>query len=81
MGPRRPFAEAGSLMAFGPGTSELAQRAVVYVDKILRGARPGDLPIERPKTFELILNLKTTKALGIAIPPMVLFRAADAVIQ
>jgi putative ABC transport system substrate-binding protein len=80
MGYRRPWAQAGSLVVFGPSVRELSHRVAVYVDKILRGARPGDLPIERPTTFELILNLKTAKALGVTIPPLVLFRA-DEVIQ
>jgi putative ABC transport system substrate-binding protein len=80
MGARKQVAEAGSLLAFGYSFGELRQRAAVYVDKILRDARPGDLPIERPTTFELVLNLKTAKALGITIPPLLLFRA-DEVIQ
>ena len=80
LGPRKPMAEAGSLMTYGYDTSELLQRAAVYVDKILRGASPGDLPIERPTRFELILNLKTATTLGLTFSPMVLFRA-DAVLK
>jgi ABC-type uncharacterized transport system substrate-binding protein len=80
MSGERRFAEAGSLMAFGYSYHELAQRAAVYVDKILKGARPGDLPIERPVKFELIINLKTAKTLGLTIPPSILFQA-DEVIQ
>ena len=77
---RLPTIGAGGLLAFGYSFPELYQRAAVYVDKILRGARPGDLPIERPTTFELVLNLRTAEALGITIPPLFLFRA-DEVIQ
>jgi putative tryptophan/tyrosine transport system substrate-binding protein len=80
MSGERRFAEAGNLMAFGYSHRELAQRAAVYVDKILKGARPGDLPIERPVTFELMINLKTAKTLGLTIPPSILFQA-DEVIQ
>jgi putative ABC transport system substrate-binding protein len=79
MGVRRQVAEAGSLLAFGYSNREVAQRAAVYVDKILRGARPGDLPIERPTTFELIINLKTAEALGVTISPLFLFRADEVI--
>ena len=80
LGAKRRAAEAGSLVAFGFSDRELLQRAAVYVDKILKGARPGDLPIERPTKFELIINLKTAKTLGLTIPPTLLFQA-DEVIQ
>ena len=76
----RAWAVAGSLIAYGFSTHELLQRQAIYVDKILKGARPGDLPIERPMTFELVLNLKTAKALGITMPPSLLL-LADEVIQ
>ena len=80
MGGWSGIATAGGLMAFGYSHREGFQRAAVYVDKILKGARPGDLPIERITKFELIINLKTAKTLGLTIPPMVLFQA-DEVIQ
>ena len=76
----REYAEAGGLMAYGPSYVELFQRAAGYVDKILRGAKPGDLPIEQPTTFELVLNLRTAKALGLTIPPAIRARA-DELIQ
>jgi putative ABC transport system substrate-binding protein len=76
----REFAESGGLMAYGPNTAELWRRAATYVDKILKGAKPGELPVEQPTKFELVINLKTAKALGLTIPPSLL-RQADAVLQ
>ncbi len=69
------YAEAGALIAYGPSYTDLSRRAAVYVDKILRGARPAALPVEEPTTFELVVNLRTARALGITMPRPLLLRA------
>ena len=76
----REHVDAGGLMSYGPNLPDLFRRAGDYVDKILRGAKPGDLPVEQPTKFDLIINLKSAKALGLAIPESFLLRA-DQVIE
>jgi putative ABC transport system substrate-binding protein len=76
---QREYAEAGGLVAYGANLPALFRRAAVYVDKILKGARPADLPIEQPTSFELIVNLRTAERLGVTIPPAVLLRATHTI--
>ena len=74
------YASVGGLVTYGPNRPDLFRRAALYVDKILRGAKPADLPIEQPTKFELVINMKTAKAIGLTIPQSLLVRA-DEIIQ
>ncbi len=77
---QREFAEAGGLMAYGVSFNEMFHRAADYVDRLLKGTKPADLPVEQPRRFEFVINRKTAQALGLTLAPMVLFQA-DEVIQ
>jgi putative ABC transport system substrate-binding protein len=73
------FARDGGLLSYGPDLVDLFRRAATYVDRILRGAKPGDLPVQFPTKFEMAVNLKTAKALGLAVPPSILLRADEVI--
>ncbi len=75
----KDYVEAGSLLSYGPNYTALFRRTAEYVDKILRGTKPGDIPVEQPTEFDLVVNLKTAKALGLTIPESFLVRADEVI--
>ena len=77
MSPEKEFADGGGLMAYGPNVPESFRRAATYVDKILKGANPAELPVEQPAKFDFVINLKAARAIGLPIPPLVLQQATE----